>query len=77
MPDHEQKFRIDWVEQYSGMPRPAILRAVKSNPPRLTAYAAGPFGPYYFTKSDVDAWLASMKITAAATNDESGKVGAK
>lgn len=71
MPDtrYERKLNIAGAEDYTGMPRAAILRAAKAEPPRLRSFKAGPFGPYYFAKSDLSAWMAAMATSAEAPTD--------
>jgi hypothetical protein len=47
------------------MPTSAIGHAAKLDPPRLAGYKTGPGGRWYFKRSDLDAWMASMSNTPA------------
>ncbi|MBN9734809.1 hypothetical protein PP1_007115 [Pseudonocardia sp. P1] len=40
-----------------------IAYAAKCDPPRLRGYKSSEFGPWFFEKSDLDAWLDSMRNT--------------
>ncbi|TQM44115.1 helix-turn-helix domain-containing protein [Pseudonocardia cypriaca] len=61
----EPKLTIRKAAEYTGMPTSAIGHAAKLDPPRLRGYQTGPEGRWYFTKSDLDAWMASMVNTPA------------
>lgn len=62
---HERKLTIRQAAEYCGFPTSTIGHAAKLDPPRLRAYTAGPNGPYYFTESDLDEWVESMKNAPA------------
>ncbi|GJF01685.1 hypothetical protein [Pseudonocardia sp. D17] len=56
----EKKLSIRQASEYTGFPTRAIARAAKADPPRLAAFKTSEFGPWFFTKSDLDAWMDSM-----------------
>lgn len=58
-----KKLNIRQASDYTGMPTRAISRAAKADPPRLTGYKTSEFGPWFFTESDLDAWVGSMLNT--------------
>lgn len=62
----ERKLNIQQAAEYSGFPTRAIARAVKALPPRLRGYKTSEFGPWFFTASDLDAWVSAMDNTEAA-----------
>ena len=55
------KLTIREASAYTGLPTGTIAYAAKSDPPRLRSFRSGPFGPYWFEKSDLDAWLSDME----------------
>lgn len=61
---HERKLTIREAEKYTGFPTSTIGHAAKLDPPRLRSYKAGPTGPYYFTRSDLDEWVEGMRTDA-------------
>lgn len=56
----ERKLTIREASEYTGMPTGTISYAAKCDPPRLRGYKASDFGPWFFTKTDLDEWLAGM-----------------
>ena len=50
---------------YTGMPSSAIGHAASLDPPRLRGYKTGESGRWYFRRSDLDAWMASMDNSPA------------
>jgi hypothetical protein len=62
MPDtrFERKMNTREAAEYTGMTAAQITRAAKSEPPRLRAFKAGKFGPYFYSESDLNEWMASM-----------------
>ena len=57
---HEQKLTIRQAADYTGFTTQQIGHAAKCVPPKLRGFKAGPYGPWYFTCSDLDEWVASM-----------------
>lgn len=62
----EKKLNIRQASEYTGFPTAAIARAAKANPPRLVAFKSSEFGPWFFTKSDLDAWMEAMQNVPTA-----------
>jgi len=59
----ERKLSIRQAAEYTGLPTSAIARAAKANPPRLVGYKSSEFGPWFFTRADLDTWVESMQNT--------------
>jgi hypothetical protein len=59
--------------QYTGMPTSAIGHAAALDPPRLRGYKTGPDGRWYFRRSDLDAWMASMDNAPADAPQQPAK----
>ncbi|MEV6621015.1 helix-turn-helix domain-containing protein [Amycolatopsis sp. NPDC051106] len=64
----ERKLSTEEAARYTGFTTAQVHRAAKSA--KLTYYAAGPFGPNYFTKSDLDEWLDGMCVPAVDPDGE-------
>lgn len=62
---HEPKMGIRAAAAYVGMPTGTLSYAARCDPPRLRSYKVSEFGPYLFTASDLDAWLAGMATIPA------------
>ena len=71
---HEPKLTIREAAKYCGFSTATIGHAAKLDPPRLRSYRAGPNGPYYFTRPDLDAWVRSME-SAPAPHKRTPKAG--
>lgn len=61
----ERKMGIQEASAYSGMSTHQISYAAKCDPPRLRGYKVSEFGPWFFTASDLDAWLDSLRNAPA------------
>lgn len=62
---HERKMGIREASLYTGLPTGTISYAAKCDPPRLRSFKVSEFGPYLFTASDLDAFLAGMATIPA------------
>lgn len=58
----ERKLTTDEAVEYSGLPKKTLQHAVRTG--RVTYYAVGSRGPWFFDPADIDEWLESMKIPA-------------
>ncbi|MBN9736871.1 MULTISPECIES: hypothetical protein [unclassified Pseudonocardia] len=57
----ERKLNIRQASEYTGLPTGQIAYAARCNPPRLVGYKTSEFGPWFFTKADLDVWVESMR----------------
>lgn len=57
----ERKLGIREAAEYTGFETRDIARAAKANPPRLIGYKTSEFGPWRFTRADLDVWVESMQ----------------
>jgi hypothetical protein len=67
----EPNWDVPQVSRYSGFSTHQVYRAAKASPPRLRGYKSGPYGPWFFKKRDVDAWLDSMSNMPTQPAEES------
>jgi hypothetical protein len=79
---HERKINVKAAAAYTGMSTQQVHRAFKVK--RLRGYSAGEFGPVYYTRTDLDAWLDSMSnvpaeesTPAPRTDRRSARAGAR
>lgn len=54
----ERKIGIRTASEYTGFTTQQISYAAKSG--RLAGYKSSEFGPWFFTRSDLDSWVARM-----------------
>lgn len=66
---NERKLNIKQASAYSGFPTRAIARAAKAEPPRLRGFKTSEFGPWFFSESDLDVWVAAMDNTEVAQKE--------
>ncbi len=64
---HERKMGIREASSYTGLSTGTLSYAAKCDPPRLRSFKVSEFGPYLFTASDLDAFLAGMATIPAPT----------
>lgn len=72
----EPKLTIAEASEYTGMPTSTIAYAARVVPPRLRSFKAGPRGPYYYEKADLDAWLKSLETAPAPKQKRRRRVAA-
>lgn len=68
--EHRQKWRPQKVAAETGFSVATVMRALKSDPPKLKGYCVGPFGPWYCDPADVQEWVESMANTNDSTKAE-------
>lgn len=59
----EPMLNIRQASEHTGLPMRTIARAAKAPRPRLRGYKVSEFGPWFFTRADLDAWVESMDNT--------------
>ena len=65
----EPMLNIRQASEHTGRPLRTMARAAKAPRRGLRGYKFREFGPWFFTRTDLDAWVESMDNTAASAGN--------